>query len=159
MTLEQRLKNWGEWSKVATGKPKGLPHSSPMFAGAKASDLQAGYGDPEAAPDEPRPHIFEADAQLMQDTISGLSPTQQAALKHEYVSPVFTVQKGRRDQQERVDYLVADAKSALLDALGDHKTGKPKVLELIELGFSLSVIAEAANVSRQYAWRVKKGRA
>jgi len=159
MTLAQRLENWGNWNRVGLGKPRGLPHMSPMFAGAKASDLSAGYGDVEAAPEPPRPHIFEADAQFISDKIKCLEPMQQAALKHKYVEPVFDIQKGRRDQQERVDYLIADAEHALLTALGDQKTGKPKVVELIELGYGLSAIAQVAKVSKQYAWRVKTGKA
>lgn len=158
MTLQQRLENWGAWTRTDTGKPKGLPRSSPMFAGAKASDLSAGFGDVEAAPEPPRPHIFEADAQLIDATISGLSPTQQAALKHKYVWAVFHTQKGRRDQQERVDYLIADAEQALLDALGDATVGKVKVIALLERGFSVSLIAQAAMVSRQFVWMVKTGR-
>ena len=159
MTIHQRLSNWSAWCKTGLGRPKGLPHTSPMFAGALAKDMREGFGDVEAAPDEPRPHVFEHDAILLNEIIGLLNPVDQAALKHHYVTPIFHTDKGRPDQQARIDKMVAEAERALSDLVGEEKTGKPRVIEMLDAGFTVHEIAIVAKVSRQYVWKVSKGKA
>ncbi len=83
MNAKQILENWGNWNRVDTGRPKGYPTTSPMFAGhGKFTD--SAWGDPEAAPEPARPPINVALAERADAIIGTMELLPKLVLINEF---------------------------------------------------------------------------
>ena len=155
MTPSQRLENWGNWSNVATGRPKGYPVISPMFQG-HAQFKDSAWGPNEAAPEPARPAIFEADAIKVDVVIRAMDRLDQALLKNAFVLKFATWKRLTPDQYQ-------DALAGAIAEFGDRakapSVGKPRVLEMLEAKcWTTGEIAVSARVSRQYVWQIVTGK-
>jgi len=153
MTPKQILENWGAWSRTDTGKPQGLPHTSPMFQGhGKFSD--PGWGDQEAAPEPARPPINVALAERTDDIIGTMEILPKMLLINE-----FYLRSYKFKRMGGAEYC-ANLQTAIDDFAQrfNQPTGKAQVITLLETRptWKTRHIAAAAGVTTAYVRRIRQ---
>lgn len=158
----ERLINWGNWSKVQTGAPLGLPDESNYCRGALKSKWndegwaefdQNGLPIDRGAPEAPRFFIHEKDAMATDEIIKAMTFHHRYLLRDKYCKAP-QVFKFRRYDDETA--WIESAELAFSRLVKDFPTGKQKVMEMISQQWRTGDIVKFAKVSRQYVARMKK---
>ncbi len=153
MTPKMILENWARWNEVNTGKPQGLPKTSPMFQGAAKFTDQA-WGDSEAAPEPARPPINEALAERTSEIILTMELNLKLTLINEFCHRSYKFKRlGGLEYSRQLQAAIDD-----FAARFNQPTGKAQVITLLETKptWKTRYIAAAAGVTTAYVRRIRQ---
>ena len=135
-----------------------------MFRGVLASEMAAGFGDTEAAPETPRPPINEIQAQRANDIVAGMRGIHRWILLDQYYWHAIAEREAKRNGtpyerkllyqmgQDAYSEKLSEAVRIFADQWGDNP--QAFAITLKARGVSITQIAEVSGVSRPtvYKW-------